>query len=1330
MGAGRWRGEWVPAPWYVGVRIGEAGHPGPERERHKGRKRKLTPEQSLKKQLALKKERAKAKLRRYQDKMKKPRNIRKVKGAKVDIRATDESRPLLAALQAGDWAGDSFGRDTALRLAERGLLRVLFHNAGAKGVGGGAETALALQSARELGVGSVNYQETGILQSAAAGAKITVGMNMGTGTGGAIRVDQAAATLTGEKPSWGLLSGMMQYWSRFEKRAVKDKRGFARYLGRVYRASKEKPGVLLLNIYHTKAGAQWDRIMEHIEATEWNEEPRPRDPNELMRRDLAEVMQQARDEGLDVVAGGDMNEHKELGGWAKDTWWGDVHRDLDLRDVHAELHGTTGTQHTRFLTEKQRETQTARRLDYVVANAGLIRRGGVEGIGTLVNVRLNTSDHKAIVVELNMRVILGLGREEAVGWERPELVRLKAGDKRLVGQYRKNCEVHDGAAAEGTEELCKLWQKHRQGEVSSEELHARASVKLAEAYKWMVEAVKLTKAKAPGYRKEHVDGWSPELKRNSKIKEVCDSVRHTEGGTGAAAIKRAQLIRKFGLKESDVCGMDGEDWRSDLEAAGKEAQKHIHGRARHKLRMRMKYNVQRQEYRRRNGELGKFVKSVMGEERKYEPMLSFKDKNGKIKHEPGQVKKLAVQHYAEWMGKGRKRWYMHEGSTHPLFAPGGGGDLAREELLRGEYDEKHPDTIPGQFKDFFGQLRHKEGTREEDYADLMEGGEIKEVPKWYFDQHFMKGANNKAAGKSKVQLEMIGKTTETIRELVRVASNISMTLGKFDKLHKSCYLHPVPKDEPGDYRPLRLVEVVTKMQRKWLIYGIYKAWQKSDALNPNNFGFKPGCTLDQALRIKNNMIEDARFHKKELCIFNDDLKRCFDSIERPWMRLALRRLRVPPKLVSYLVDWMDNNQVEVITGYGPSGDIGPDGVFSDECGVPQGDTASPLIFIAVYSMLQDWMDREGHDAAYAFGALREGSHSCYTHLGFADDMTYTAGAELQAWVGARRPGTAADNMQRLVQKTDEALGALGVERKTKKCNWASIWWDAEGTERHDPPRRLMTTEYAPSGKWAVRGTVAEIEFVGPEVTIRDLGLHRSTSMLPGEHVKTIMEKLTSRVASIAKRRLTPVALRYISDCVVQSALLYGEKFAINDEKEIEKVEAPLRRAFLKAARMARSTPKAVVCGPDELGGLWEAWEDKLRRTQLEMFANELHDPKMRPYAMGAVRRLIETTGVTDGIFEPGTDLRLELAEGSWLGDLVAWAVQKHMRLELPKVGTTAPWEWDLNVKEHLEREWKPARQGMSEEATDRNRKIKSGIMQQLQRMGVTWLSDMREDSVG
>ena len=47
LGAGWGGGEWVPAPWYVGVRIGEAGHPGPERERHKGRKRKLTPEQSF-----------------------------------------------------------------------------------------------------------------------------------------------------------------------------------------------------------------------------------------------------------------------------------------------------------------------------------------------------------------------------------------------------------------------------------------------------------------------------------------------------------------------------------------------------------------------------------------------------------------------------------------------------------------------------------------------------------------------------------------------------------------------------------------------------------------------------------------------------------------------------------------------------------------------------------------------------------------------------------------------------------------------------------------------------------------------------------------------------------------------------------------------------------------------------------------------------------------------------------------------------------------------------------------------------------------------------------
>jgi hypothetical protein len=118
------------------------------------------------------------------------------------------------------------------------------------------------------------------------------------------------------------------------------------------------------------------------------------------------------------------------------------------------------------------------------------------------------------------------------------------------------------------------------------------------------------------------------------------------------------------------------------------------------------------------------------------------------------------------------------------------------------------------------------------------------------------------------------------------------------------------------------MEVVTKAQRKYLIYELFAVWEKGGMLNPHNFGFKPGCTIDHALRIKTNMLEDAKHYRKELAMLNDDLARCFDSIERPWMRLALRRLGVPRVLSDYMIDWMEDNKVEVITGFGCSGSAG------------------------------------------------------------------------------------------------------------------------------------------------------------------------------------------------------------------------------------------------------------------------------------------------------------------------------------------------------------------------------------------------------------------------
>ena len=64
----------------------------------------------------------------------------------------------------------------------------------------------------------------------------------------------------------------------------------------------------------------------------------------------------------------------------------------------------------------------------------------------------------------------------------------------------------------------------------------------------------------------------------------------------------------------------------------------------------------------------------------------------------------------------------------------------------------------------------------------------------------------------------------------------------------------------------------------------------------------------------------------------------------------------------------------------------------------------------------------------------------------------------------------------------------------------------------------------------------------PDVTVKDIDLHRSMVLSSGEHFEQIREKLSKKVAILIRKRLTAPAVRYVADAVVKSSLCYGEKF--------------------------------------------------------------------------------------------------------------------------------------------------------------------------------------------
>ena len=119
--------------------------------------------------------------------------------------------------------------------------------------------------------------------------------------------------------------------------------------------------------------------------------------------------------------------------------------------------------------------------------------------------------------------------------------------------------------------------------------------------------------------------------------------------------------------------------------------------------------------------------------------------------------------------------------------------------------------------------------------------------------------------------------------------------------------------------------------------------------------------------------------------------------------------------------------------------------------------------------------------------------------------------------------------------------------------------------------------------WKVKQATHEIGFLPPDVTVKDLGLHRSMMLIPGEHFNKIKEKLMAKVGMLARKRLTAPAVRHMADAIVKASLCYGEKFLAVAQPRIDAIERPLKAAFKKAAGLACSLPNGILAGPRALG---------------------------------------------------------------------------------------------------------------------------------------------------
>lgn len=366
-------------------------------------------------------------------------------------------------------------------------------------------------------------------------------------------------------------------------------------------------------------------------------------------------------------------------------------------------------------------------------------------------------------------------------------------------------------------------------------------------------------------------------------------------------------------------------------------------------------------------------------------------------------------------------------------------------------------------------------------------------------------------------------------------------------------LYPIEK-KPKRYtdldniRPIMLLEVLRKLWAKIVIKKIRKVWEHAKILQDNQYGFRTKRNCSQGIMPFVNALEEARFTNKPLFGTSWDIKSAFDSVARPLIELALRRLGTPPHIAEFLAKIDKEDEVLLCipsTGWGENSPK-----FHTERGVGQGDSLSPTLWIAFFDMFLTALNTIHGDFHYV---TLDGTIHTAMDSAFADDLLSLAGSHAT------------------IQRKAEMISAMGLILDIQF---------APGKFRSFTTAKSTNTVTVYGDNW----TPVEIPY-NTEKFIRYLGATIGVDGKSSYEASVIVQLLDSSLSYYSGKRDKAEHHIAYGQMAVDPKALYRTKYCHFTSQELEKIGGPLRAHAKKQLHLPGSFPTAILEGPREMGGL-------------------------------------------------------------------------------------------------------------------------------------------------
>ena len=260
---------------------------------------------------------------------------------------------------------------------------------------------------------------------------------------------------------------------------------------------------------------------------------------------------------------------------------------------------------------------------------------------------------------------------------------------------------------------------------------------------------------------------------------------------------------------------------------------------------------------------------------------------------------------------------------------------------------------------------------------------LKQIPTNYMKQNnaitneeithtINKSKNKKAPGKDKITNKLLKLLKPSLIPILTNLYNICYIKGYHPKHWKETKIILLnkpdkPKSNPSNYRPISLINTISKTLEKIIKTKLYKWAETNNKLNKEQAGFRQNKSTNDKIFELTQIAIQAKNRKRYTAAIFLDIEKAFDKIWHNGLIYKLHNINTPPTLLRYLNSFIKNRTIHFNILNETSKQI------KLNTGVPQGSSLSPLLFILYVADLPP-INNNTHRSQFADDIKIYGSH--------------------------------------------------------------------------------------------------------------------------------------------------------------------------------------------------------------------------------------------------------------------------------------------------------------------------------------------------------------------